>query len=396
MKHQKHFKKMVPVFTTADKKIEKTEVNQIVVKITNLLVILFGVFCTLILIYSIENHDRLFNGIKQIIAFYFLPGVILLILIVSLQLSTNFRINLVLILGSTGFSLYTAEGIAFLHSRLFSKQPGIQRIAEAKASNKPFDTKSRLQKIDELRQQGVAAYPIIIPANFWDDRTLEELIINEKKILPLSSISKSVTVSCNETGEWLIFDTDEYGFHNPIGLHGIHDIDIIALGDSYVHGTCVASDKNAVSIIRKEYPKTLNLGMPGNGPLSELATFKEYAINLKPKIVLWFYYENDFGNLMFEKQNDILLEYLNEKDHSQNLLSLQPQIDQSLKYIINEKIQQHFLLEQAVGNRENTRFIDSGIAWFITLRHLRNIISFHRQPDFKIYGEILKIMRIRS
>ena len=62
--------------------------------------------------------------------------------------------------------------------------------------------------------------------------------------------------------------------------------DIASVGDSWVNGFCVPSDKNFVALIRKYYPATLSLGENGNGPLAELATLEEYLPSLKPKVML--------------------------------------------------------------------------------------------------------------
>jgi lysophospholipase L1-like esterase len=117
----------------------------------------------------------------------------------------------------------------------------------------------------------------------------------------------------NENGPWVTYRSDEYGFHNPTGIWQSAPLDIAALGDSYTHGHCVPSDKNFVALIRRRFPATLNLGVSGNGPLLELATLKEYLLPLKPKIVLWFYYEgNDLSDLQNERQSALLRRYLHD------------------------------------------------------------------------------------
>src|SRR5207247_577135 len=92
----------------------------------------------------------------------------------------------------------------------------------------------------------------------------------------------------------------------------------------------VPSEKNFVALIRNRYPATLNLGETGNGPLTELATLKEYLPGLKPKIVLWCYFEgNDLADLKGEHANALLMSYLNG-NYSQGLLREQANIDQAL------------------------------------------------------------------
>jgi lysophospholipase L1-like esterase len=118
-------------------------------------------------------------------------------------------------------------------------------------------------------------------------------------------------VHCNEAGKYVIYESDEHGFHNPKGIWGTNSLDIVALGDSFTQGSCVASDENFVSVIREHYPKTLNLGMSGQGPLNTLATLKDYVQALKPNVVLWFFFEgNDVADLFYERQSPLLMRYL--------------------------------------------------------------------------------------
>jgi hypothetical protein len=85
-----------------------------------------------------------------------------------------------------------------------------------------------------------------------------------------------------------------------------------------------------MALIRRAYPATLNLGMAGNGPLLMLATLKEYLPQYQPKIVLWFYLEeNDLDNLQVEKKSALLMRYL-KNDSTQDLVERQKDVDQAL------------------------------------------------------------------
>jgi hypothetical protein len=149
--------------------------------------------------------------------------------------------------------------------------------------------------------------------------------------LPLGAISNRTTVFCNETGEYIVYRSDEHGFHNPAGIWGTQPLHVLALGDSFTQGGCVSSDKNFVASLRRRYPGTLNLGLAGHGPLSMLAVLKETLPATGPKVVLWFYFEeSDPIDLSRERKSALLLRYLQE-DFSQNLLSRQGAIDAALK-----------------------------------------------------------------
>lgn len=128
------------------------------------------------------------------------------------------------------------------------------------------------------------------------------LTLDGTEVFPHGGMSNKVTAYCNESGTHEWYESDEHGFHNPKGVWSAAQIDVVAVGDSYTQGHCVASDTNFVALIRQRYPRTLNLGINGQGPLMTLATLRDYGLSLKPKIVLWFFYEgNDMTDLAEEK-----------------------------------------------------------------------------------------------
>jgi hypothetical protein len=118
-------------------------------------------------------------------------------------------------------------------------------------------------------------------------------------------------VLCNENGAWVQYRSDARGFNNPDEAWRVPMLDIAALGDSFTHGYCVPRDRTFVDLIRQRRAATLNLGMAGDGPLLMLATLKEYLSALRPKTVLWFYYEgNDLTDLQTERRSALLRRYL--------------------------------------------------------------------------------------
>ena len=47
-----------------------------------------------------------------------------------------------------------------------------------------------------------------------------EIAVDGAEVLPLSGISNRVTVLCNESGKYAIYDSDQRGFHNPKTEYG--------------------------------------------------------------------------------------------------------------------------------------------------------------------------------
>ena len=69
-----------------------------------------------------------------------------------------------------------------------------------------------------------------------------------------------------------------------------------------------------------------------------LATLRDYGLALKPKVVLWFFYEgNDLTDLAEETKSPLLMRYL-QSDFRQPLLQRQPDIDQALEAFITARI----------------------------------------------------------
>jgi hypothetical protein len=313
-----------------------------------------GILCVLILFYSIYHYGltgrRSFTSPMGMVLYYGVPALLAGALFASLRLEALRRITLALLLLSIGLSIHAANlFLALTDARmtaanrtLWLRAGDAEDIFElAREHGVKFDTRNKLQVISDLNAKGIDAVPSLIPLVLLKqqpDGTRRSVItLDGVETLPHGGISNRVTVYCNEEGEWVVYESDEHGFHNPKGIWS-DSVDIVALGDSFTQGGCVPSDKNFVSVIREGYPKTLNLGMAGQGPLNTLATLRDYVEPLKPKIVLWFFYEgNDVGDLLYERQSPLLMRYL-EGNFSQSLDGRQAEIDRALAtYIESEK-----------------------------------------------------------
>ncbi|MEO7859281.1 MAG: hypothetical protein ABIU05_02370 [Nitrospirales bacterium] len=150
-----------------------------------------------------------------------------------------------------------------------------RRAALAKASFRGYDMRSRAEVIEDLHRQGVEAVPSIpvTPILLREESSgaLSPLItVDGKATLPFGGFANRTTVLRNESGDYVTYDSDPFGFHNSTHVWDRQSVEIGIAGDSYAHGFCVPSDENFAALIRKQIPSTLNLGMAGNGPLSEL------------------------------------------------------------------------------------------------------------------------------
>ena len=185
---------------------------------------------------------------------------------------------------------------------------------------------------------GVDATPIITPSNHLFIRKpggaiTSAVAIDGTEVVPLSGVAGRLTLLCNESGEWIHYRADSHGFSNPEALWH-QPIDVAALGDSFVHGYCVPPEKSFVALIRQRHPATLNLGVAGDGPLLMLQRCRSISTALRPRTVLWFYFEgNDLLDLQTERQSAVLRSYLSAV-FSQPLLSRQGDIDRAMLQVV--------------------------------------------------------------
>ncbi len=135
-----------------------------------------------------------------------------------------------------------------------------------------------------------------------------------------------------------------------------------------------------MSLIRESYRRTLNLGMGDNGPLTELATVKEYLAVLRPRVVLWFFYEgNDLIDLGKESSSSLLLKYL-RSDYRQGLLDRQAEIDRQLRAFGEESLRLSEDFHPA-WDAISHRFGSGVFSSILRMRHLRGrIIQIFDDP----------------
>jgi len=183
-----------------------------------------------------------------------------------------------------------------------------------KARHSEYDVRSREEFICDERAAGRDIVPAIHPYHFVAQQFAVAKFgdkADATTIVPLGGLPNRETVFCNETGQYLVYQSDPLGFHNPAEVYEASQLDVVVLGDSFAQGACVCSDDNAVSKIREAYPQTLSFGSGGNGPLASLAALREYALPMKPKVVLWWFYEgNDLSDLEREINFQPLARYL--------------------------------------------------------------------------------------
>ena len=354
----------------------------------------------LLLVYTFYRSEIHWNGAIRDLYFiyYLISGSLILFSIITFYLNDVVKTYLIITLTSFVFTLYLFEAYLTLVGgwqldkkiKLYKQQTG-----------KDYDTRTELEIYNDLKKEDENVVAIVYPRQMLEEDLLAEIIqhtylTQQNKLFPLSGISNSKTLRCNENGYHSIFQSDRYGFNNPDSEWDKKDIEYLLVGGSLTHGHCVNRPDDIASVLRTLSKKSvLNLGYGGNGPVFEYATLREY---LKPNVknVLWLFYHDDITDLDYEFNSEILISYLKDLNFSQNLKFRQKKIDNIEKNEIYDEI----LRLQAQDKKD--RKLKNRFLKFIRLNKVKNIFkrnfftkkgSFTNKVAYKSLENILKLAK---
>ena len=336
----------------------KTEkLPRIAVKFANMVFVLGMLYSILLVVFSIY---KIYNPPGPVSPAFHIISILLGAVFAVLfgfglkKLSNNLKVNLSLLFFTVGITVYGFETYLELYK------------------SASYDSRTKMEVLDDLSVSGVEAYPNANPNGYIFSNGLTS---KKGRIYPFAGISNKTIVFCKESGFWSIYESDEHGFNNPKGLYEKNKVDILLTGDSFSEGACVKPANSISAWLRQLNFNTISVGKGGNGPLIELASLKEYARPLKPKIVLWLYYVNDLIDLKNEMQSSLLRKYLNEDDYSQNLISRQKEIDDVLKNYIQIEWERQKNKDNKIVKKKNEWIIN-----LLKLTELRRMINLRPIP----------------
>ena len=320
----------------------KKKNNAVSLQFSNLVFLFAGIVSLLIFFYSAYKlqDPHAFQTTKFYIMCLIISSFLsVLFFWVIIKLNNDLKLNLSITLIIVFFSFYIFETYLFFSNLKSYRQNPDKQFSEsiikaARDKGINYDTRTKLEVLKDLEISGETVYPNLIPEFFRETNGLGE---ENNKIFPLGGIANTKVILPNELGYFPIYETDKYGFKNPSQAYNKDGLDIVLIGDSFTEGSSVHQNKNIAEILRNFNYNVINLGMAGNGPLIELATLKEYAKQLKPKIILWMFCSNDLENLKYEMSSSILKKYLEDDNYSQNLILKQNEINILLKSFIKKE-----------------------------------------------------------
>jgi hypothetical protein len=297
--------------------------------------------------------------------YIYVPLGLLFIAINSYCFFFNKKASDILLFFSTIFLFFilSESFLNYIFGNSWDEKTSRTRILKSLVTGKKYDNRTPLDVVFEKNKLDKNIFNFIAPMNFIVDNKFYDKA--DQKILPLSGIANVETVYCNENGDYLIYKSDRYGFNNKDSMY--EEYEGIAFGDSFVHGACVKPESNMISLISKSGKYTLNLGNGGNGPLLNIALFQEIREELKPKKVLWFFYEgNDLTDLDIELKNEHLKKYLDDSNFNTKQFKIKNDIDSYLKTILE---------------KEKNEFIKKKVSVFMKIIRLNIFIALFTSFD---------------
>ena len=351
------------------------------------------------LLYFIAVPGHRASGPVSFVFWYATPALIVLTSVWALRSSIEHRVGTALLFVSVMGSAFVAEAVVRAFPRHvagfaittveadsvcsgeFRRQAGCLAAAVAGA---PFDRRSTLEVLADFEARGIEVWPSIDAEHYLDPENAIE--VDGREVIPLSpGIAAVLTVFCNESGDWVTYESDEYGFNNPAGVHRAAEVETVVVGDSFVHGWCVPYDQTLVGQLRELDSTVLGVGLEGSGPLVQLGIVREYVAPLSPSVVVWVFFEgNDLRDFNREISRGLLMRYL-DPNFRQGLREMAPSIDARLREQLSRlRGEEAGQTEQVRKEREAARRRRESLGGWIRLTELRSRISDlgqAREPD---------------
>lgn len=334
----------------------------------------------LLLIYTFYKSEIIWDGANRNYykTYYLISLILICFSIITFFINNKIKQYLIISAISLLTLLYLFEGY------LTFKKTRIQQLYE-KETGKKWDTRNKLDIYKELKKKNNKIVVSFHPSH---------LVVKNYSTLPfpLSGVSNSETILCNENGYYSIYRSDRYGFNNPDREWEEKEIEFFLVGDSFTHGYCVNRPNDISSVLRNLSNKSvLNLGIGGNGPLIQYAILREY-LDKNVNKVLWIYYEgNDLIDLENEKKNNILINYLKDLNFTQNLKFKTNEIDSLLLNLIKERERE----EEGGGDTFKSKLLK-----FFKIYKTRNLILTSPPPppasasSISIASQVLQLKKI--
>lgn len=249
-----------------------------------------------------------------------------------------------------------------------------ERIKIAKEKNLEIDFRNKKEvflNLSETNKQLSTSFNFAPTFRF---SKVFQTTLKENKLIPFRGPINKDTLLCAEDLKYRIAKNDKYGFKN---LNEIYErkINTIILGDSFAEGKCLDNKNDTSAFLISRGINTVNLGVSGSSTLLSLAILREFGNFLKPKNVVYFYYEgNDLEGLNWEKKIPILKKYYDDENFNNNYLLRYNEINKFLKLINVETLKSLKSDTQVAEKKTNTNKFIEKFQDFFELKISKKII----------------------
>lgn len=255
-------------------------------RIASALCLLPALYCAGIVGYALLNFDDYATARPQFIRYIAVPGIIALLFISVARFGSRERRVSV---GGMGIALLLG---------LFAFEAKLEAQYLAAVTGLVEAPPSKWARAGEGNRGMPPAYTV--------KKLNAELGVQKVEDAVLTGIPGQQVMLCTEGGKPISYRADRYGFRNPDAVHDA-PVEHVVLGDSFVEGICLPNGRDLVGQVRALGPATVGLGTRGAGPLLELAILGRFGPEIRPKHVIFVFYEgNDWHNLEREMRLDWL------------------------------------------------------------------------------------------
>ena len=330
------------------------------------------ILSVIFLLFVVYKSEVIFSGEKRdyYYTYYILTFIFILVSFISFFLSNKLKIYFKIICITLFFGIYILEISIHIYKQSYNtkiqisaeKEPDQRKINYEKQTGNKYDDRSKYEVYFDAKNLNPNTVVAVHPHYF---AKYKELSLYD--ILPLSGLSYSPTILCNENGYYSTYESDRYGFNNPDEVWDADETEFLIIGGSYTNGSCVNRPHDMASVLRTISNKNvITAGMGGSGPLLQLASLREY-FNSSVKNVIWIYYDFNLLDLKNELNypSAILKNYLINDSYSQNLINKQDFIDkmgiEAIEFGIKKDeeiaINQNIKIEKALSSLKNEKLL---------------------------------------
>ncbi|MGH7853743.1 MAG: hypothetical protein ACREP3_09905, partial [Candidatus Binatia bacterium] len=168
--------------------------------------------------YYVWTEIRQFNSALDIALFLCLPPASAALALAALRFSPAAKVSLTLLWSSAIASIYAVEVLFMFWPSLLggatldpAREKDKNEIRQVAASfGVKFDTREVIEVLIEMQARGVDAVPAVYPAALLEEQpggSLKSAVrIKNNEVLPLGGVSNKLTVLCNESGDYTVYE----------------------------------------------------------------------------------------------------------------------------------------------------------------------------------------------